>query len=317
MRKTTYLQWLAGVAVLLLTAGCPVDINEGEGGDDDAPTTPECPTQDRVTVRFVHMAGGTPVTRKPGVTSTRNLNVTRPDPADAAKTVTVTGLAPGRASLVRLCGNRMFTLGARLAGASKDRVTTTITLPPATPNSSELDAVMTIILAGISDALKMENGAEVPENPDSVANPLRFIVVPDTFDTGNVTQLQVVHASRKTAPMMGATVDVEVNPDKTGAEVSALARYAFSVPETTRGTADTSPSAVPVVFTQGGTELVKFSIAPRMPIGAKGLAILFDIEVFDPDNPDQTKVRPPVETKLFLTGDDPLLGAVAGGGVQF
>jgi hypothetical protein len=313
MRKTTYLQWLAGLAMLLLTAGCPVDVNEGEGGDDDVPADPECPAADRVTVRFVHMAGGTPVTRKPGVTSTRNLNITRPNPADATKTLTVTALAPGRASLVRLCGNRMLTLGARLAGATKDRVTTPVTLPAATANAAELDAVMTVILAGISDALKGEAGAEVPENPDSVANPLRFIIVPDTFGTGNETQIQVVHASRKQPD----TLDVEVNPDKTGNELTALARYAFSVPETTKGTADTAPSAVPVVFSSGGTTRATFSIAPRMPTGAKGLAILFDIEVFDPDNPDPTKVRPPVDTKLFLTGDDPLLGAVAGGGVQF
>ncbi len=73
--------WLASLLMLLFTAGCPVDINEGDGGgDDDGPSEAECPTAQLATVRIFHGAGGTPVTRLPFVDpSTRNLTVVRPD----------------------------------------------------------------------------------------------------------------------------------------------------------------------------------------------------------------------------------------------
>ena len=291
MLKTMHLQWLAGLAVLLFAAGCPVDVNDGtdDGGPD--PTANECMPNELATVRFMHAAGGTPVTRRPGVTSTRNLNVTRPDPKDPAKTLTVTSLAAGR------------------AGASADRATHMITLTP-DADSSLFDVGVTLVLAGISDALKMDG---TPENPKSVADPLRFIEVRDTFGTGSETQLQVVHASRKTPPL----VDVEANPDRSGVEINQLMRYTVSPVVATKGTPDTAPASVPVVFLENGTTRSTHTIAPRMPAGAKGLAILFDTEVFDPDNPDPAGQNPAPTARLFLTGDDPLLGSVAGGGVQF
>jgi hypothetical protein len=310
MFKTTYLRWLAVLGLLLLTAGCPVDVNEGDGGDDDGPGTPECMASELATVRFMHAAGGTPVTRRPGVTSTRNLNVTRPDPRDATRRVTVTSLIAGRASVVQLCGNKEVNFGARLAGASADRVTQMVMLT-ADADPARFDVGVTIVLAGISDALKMDG---TPENPRSVDNPLQFIVVPDTFATGAQTEIQVVHASRITP----TTVDVEANPDNPGPEIQGLDRYAVSGIVATKGTADTMPSAVPVRFLDPGTTTARasFTIAPRMPVGAKGLAIHFDTEIFDPDHPDGM-VSPPPIARLFLTGDDPLLGSVAGGGIQF
>lgn len=313
MTKTKTLQWLAGLAMLLLATGCPVDVNEGEGDGGDGGSTSECMASELSTVRIMHAAGGTPVTRKPGVTSTRNLNVTRADPADASKRITVTSLVPGRAAVVQLCGNRPLSLNARLAGASADRIATPlmITLTP-DADSSRFDVGTTLILAGISDALKADG---TPENPKSMADPLRFIVVPDTFGTGAGTELQVVHASRRTP----AIVDVEGNPESAGPDVLLLNRYEVSAIFPTRGTPDTAPAAVPVQFLDPGTSTARasFSISPRMPAGAKGLAIHFDTEIFDPDNPDPTMQNPPPVARLFLTGDDPLLGSVAGGGVQF
>jgi hypothetical protein len=72
-----------------------------------------------------------------------------------------------------------------------------------------------------------------------------------------------------------------------------------------------------VNFLMGTTAKVSFSIAPRLPAFAKAVAVLFDTEVFDPDNPDPTKRSPTPKAQLFVTGDDPLLGLVAGGGITF
>lgn len=306
MMKTKLILW-QGLAVLLLcTAGCPVSVNEGMGGDD-GPDTEECPARDLATVRFMHAAGGTPVTRPEfGPSTTRNLTVVRSeDPEDP---LLVTSLVAGRASIVQLCGNKLLTLGARLAGAGEDRVTTMITLTP-DADPSKFDVGTTIVLAGIADTIV--NG--VPENPASAADPLRFIIVPDMFSTGAATQIQVVHASRKTP----TPIDVDVDPDRAGLEILALARYTASAVETTRGTPDTAPSSVPVVFSEAGTTRASFTITPRMPASAKGLAIHFDTQVFDPDHPDPASRNPPTVARLFLTGDDPLLGSVAFGGVTF
>jgi hypothetical protein len=309
MMKTNHIQWLALAVLLLLTAGCPVDVNTAkpDGGDDGG--DPECPKTELATVRFFHAAGGTPVTRPEfGPATTRNLNVVRMDSAD--ELVVVTSLVAGRASIVQLCGNKMLTLGARLSGADEDRATMMIMLTP-DADASLFDVGTTIVLAGIADALK-EDGV-TPENPASVGNALQFITVKDTFSTGAETQMQVVHASRQTP----TPIDVELNPDSTGPDVPGLVRYAFSGVQPTKGTADTAPSAVPVTFLQAAVAKASFTIAPRMPAGAKGLAIHFDTEVFDPDHPDPTKRSPAPKPQLFLTGDDPLLGLVAGGGITF
>lgn len=305
MNKRT-LCWLILAITPLVTAGCSVDVNEGTDGDGDDPTPPECADSMLSTVRFVHAAGGTPVTRKPGVTSTRNLNIFRADRPDSPP---IASLAVGRAALVQICGNKPIMLGARLAGASANRVTMMTMLTPDT-DPKLFDAGVTIVLAGISDALKPDG---TPENPKSVADPLRFIVIPDEFSAGTETQIQVVHASRRTP----AIVDVEANPDRMGVEITALARYAVSAPQETRGSTHGMPSAVPVTFLEGTTTRASFSIAPRLPTSAKALAIHFDTEVFDPDNPDPTMVSPAPVPRLFVTGDDPLLGFVAGGGITF
>jgi hypothetical protein len=162
MLKTTHWQWLGALALLLLAAGCPVDINEGMGGGDDGGGGAECESKDLATVRFMHAAGGTPVTRKPGVTSTRNLNVTRPDPEDPDARLTVTSLAAGRASVVQLCGNRPLMLNARLAGASADRMAQPleITLMPDT-DPSKFDVGTTIILASIVFVMLFVSGIEI------------------------------------------------------------------------------------------------------------------------------------------------------------
>jgi hypothetical protein len=307
MMKMKHILWPALVVLLLLTAGCPVDINDAMGGGDDDPTEPECPKAMLATVRFFHAAGGTPVTRPPfGPATTRSLTVVR---ADLEKTPTVTSLAPGRASVVQLCGDKDLMLGVRLAGAEDDRVMKTVRLVP-DANSAALDVARTIVLAGIADALK-EDGT--PENPASVANQLRIIEVPDMFSTGSETQIQVVHASRLTPD----PIDVEVNPDVMGPEIMGLARYAVSGVVTTKGTPDTAPAVVPVNFLMGTSSKASFMISPRIPASAKALAIHYDTEVYDPDNPDPTKRSPAPKAQLFLTGDDPLLGLVAGGGITF
>jgi hypothetical protein len=303
MMKTKLIPWLAPLVMLLCAAGCPVDVNEGEGGDDDGPSTAECPPAELATVRFFHAAGGTPVVRLPFVAaSTPSLNIVRTD-LDPEDPPIIASLAPGRAATVQICGNKPVVLGARLASASADRVALPITLTP-DADSTLFDVGLTIVLAGISD-----DG----DNPASAANPLRFIEVPDTFGTAAETQIQVVHASRKTP----ATVDVEVNPDSPGVEIMALARYGFSGIVQTRGTTDVAPATVPVAFLEGTASRASFTISPRLPTGAKVLAILFDTEVYDPANPDPTKINPAPTAKLFVTGDDPLLGRVAGGGVTF
>jgi hypothetical protein len=311
MMQTKSFLWLALAVVLLCTTGCPVDVNEGgDDGDDDPGPTPECPSAELATVRFFHAAGGTPVTRPDfGPATTRNLNVVRVDKDDAV----VTSLAAGRASLVQLCGNKDITLNARLVGAEENRIAMSLTIrltPDTDPKA--FDAGRTIILAGIADTII--DGT--PENPKSAMNPLQFIEVMDTFTAGAETQIQVVHASRKVA----AEVNVEVNPDGMGSEITMLKRYEFSGIQGTKGSTDLAPAAVPVVFEDPTTTpatKTSFSISPRIPMGAKALAILFDTEVFDPKNPDPTKVNPATTPRLFVTGDDPLLGRVVGGGVQF
>ncbi len=308
MIKSKSILWLALAALPVFTAGCPVDVNEVRPDGDDPGGTAECPAAELVTVRFVHMAGGTPVTRPQfGPATTRNLTVVRPDAPGGS--VTVTSLVAGRASLVRLCANKPLNLVARLAGSMGARAMTTIMLSPQT-NASPLDAAMTVVLAGISDALKPDG---TPENPASVANPLRFIVVPDTFSTGPETQIQVVHASRKTP----TPVDVELNPGSAGPDVMGLARYDVSAVVSTLGSPDNDPDPVPVAFMEGTTARASFTIAPRIPTSAKALVIHFDTEIFDPDNPDPAARNPAPVARLFVTGDDPLLGGVAGGGVQF
>lgn len=317
MIKTRHLLGPALLGLLLFTAGCPVDVNEGDGGgDDDGPATAECPKAQLATVRFFHGAGGTPVLRKDEFSPpiTRNLTVVRPDVLDSKMApLVVTSLAPGRASIVQLCGNKPIMLNARLAGASTDRITmsTTITLTP-DADPSALDTQKTIILAGIADTLDAQGN---PENPKSVADPLRIIVVDDTFSTGTDTQIQVVHISRKVTD----GVVVEADPDRAGPDITTpVMRYTASAPTATKGTPDTAPISVPVAFidltTTPPTTRVSFTITPRIPATAKALAILFDTEVFDPDGPTP---NPPTTARLFVTGDDPLLGRVAGGGVQF
>jgi hypothetical protein len=312
MIKAKHILWLGAIALAILATGCPVDVNEGTGGgdDDDAPA-PECPSAQLATVRIFHAAGGTPVTRPEfGPSSTRNLNVVRTDApgATADKPLTVASLAAGRATLVQLCGNKTITLGARLAGAKVDRTTTTVMLTP-DADPSKFDAQMTIVLAGIADTLKADG---MPENPASTANPLTFIKVPDTFSTGTETQIQVVHASR----IVPSPVDVEANPDRAGVEFTGLTRYNFTAVDATRGTADTAPKTVVVQFLDGTAVKATHTITPRLPVGAKALAIEFDREVYDPTNPDPSTI-PSNRAQLFVTGDDPLLGFVSGGGLQF
>jgi hypothetical protein len=309
MMTTRHFLWLALAAMLLCTTGCPVDVNEGDGDGGDGMTDPECPPEELATVRFFHAAGGTPVTRPQfGPATTRNLNVVRADKDNAV----VTSLVAGRASLVQLCGNRDLMLNMRLAGAEANRLEQSLLLrltPDADP--AAFDASRTIVLAGIADALKADGS---PENPASVTNPLRFIEVMDTFNVNAETQIQVVHASRKVA----SPVNADVNPDVPGVDVLALNRYSASEVKGTKGSADTAPATVSVVFEDPATSAkTSFTISPRIPNGAKALVILFDTEVYDPANPDPTKVSPAPTPRLFLTGDDPLLGRVAGGGIQF
>ncbi|HWO27107.1 MAG TPA: hypothetical protein VNO30_50605 [Kofleriaceae bacterium] len=321
MMKRNCILWLGLLAVLLCTTGCPVDVNEGDGmGDDGGGTTPECPSAELATVRFFHAAGGTPVTRPDfGPATTRNLNVIRPDVLDPVvgsdppkmEPRVVTSLAPGRAALVQLCANKDLTLNARLVGGKETRIAQSLVLrltPDADPKL--FDAGRTIILAGIADALKSDG---TPENPKSVTDPLRFIEVMDTFDGSVETQAQVVHASRK----VGTPVQVEINPDAAMSEIAVLDRYMASGIVGTKGSTDAAPATVAVVFQDAASTKTSFTISPRIPVGAKALAILFDTEVFDPKNPDPTKVSPAPTPRLFVTGDDPLLGRVAGGGVQF
>lgn len=309
MIKTKYILWLALAALPVFTAGCPVDVNEGTPPDGGGTGGGECPAAERNTVRIFHGAGGTPVTRPEfGPSTTRNLTVVRPDaPGGSA---TVASLIAGRAALVQFCAGKPINLVARLAGSTAARAMTTIMLPAPPANASPLDAAMTVVLAGISDALKADG---MPENPASVADPLRFIVVPDTFGTGPETQIQIVHASRKTP----TPIDVELNPGTAGAEVAGLARYEFSTVNPTLGSPDSDPDPVPVAFVEGGTARASFTISPRIPAGAKALVIHFDTEIYDPNRPASEGPVPAPAARIFVTGDDPLLGGVAGGGVQF
>src|SRR5262249_25768109 len=135
-----------------------------------------------------------------------------------------------------------LTLGARLVGADADRTTTTVTLTPDADPSAFIVGT-TIVLRGISDTLG-EDG--MPENPKSAADPLQFIVIPNTFSTGSETQIQVVHASR----LVPNPVDVEANPDNAGPEFPALAQYTTSAVAVTKGSSDTAPATVPVAFLQ-------------------------------------------------------------------
>lgn len=311
MMKIKLIPWLAPLVVLLCTAGCPVDVNEGDGGGDDEPTTPECADKDLATVRFFHAAGGTPVTRPQfGPATTRALTVVRPD-LDPDDPPVIASMAPGRAAIVQICGNKQVTLGARLAGAKTDRATAMVTLTP-DADSSKFDVGTTIVLAGISD-----DG----ENPASAANPLRFIVIPETFSSTAEAQILVVHASRLTP----TPINVEVNPDNPGADIiddsagttmgMGLPRYSFSAVVPTKGSPDTAAVAVPIAFLQGTTTKKSFNVS-RIPVGAKVIAIHFDNEIYDPTNPNPASVPAP-SARLFLTGDDPLLGNSVGGGVTF
>jgi hypothetical protein len=312
MIKTKSILWLAVAALPVFTAGCPVDVNEGTPPDGGGTGGAECPATERNTVRIFHGAGGTPVTRPEfGPATTRNLTIVRPDaPGGPA---TVASLVAGRAALVQFCSGKQINLIARLAGSMDARAMTSIMLPPPPAMASPLDAAMTLVLAGISDALKPDG---TPENPASMTDPLRFIEVPDMFSTGTDTEVQVVHASRRTP----TPIDVDPNPAtpaSEGPDITGLARYEASNVVGTRGSPDTDPSPVSVTFTEGGATRASFSIAPRIPAGAKALLILFDTEIFDPNRPASEPPVPAPVARLFVTGDDPLLGGVAGGGVQF
>ena len=75
---------------------------------------------------------------------------------------------------------------------------------------------------------------------------------------------------------------------------------------------ETPDKAVTVAFKEGDAARVSFAIEPRFPKDAKLIALVFDTLAPDPEDPDKVPLA-----KLFLTGDDPLVGAVSGGGVLF
>jgi hypothetical protein len=306
--------WLAAAVASVLSAGCPVDINDPLV--EDPPSTPECPAAERTAVRFFHAAGGTKVIRPEfGPAVNRSLTVTRPDflvPSAADPSVmvpqTVITLAPGRGQVVRVCANKAMTYDLKLQGAGAPRVTGTFTfpaMPAATP---------TVVFAGIADVLN-EDGT--PENPASVDDPLRFILVTPAFAASQAGELVVVHASPRLGPIVARTASKEM--PAVVSESPAIEPYTASEPFAIRGSGDgvssaDTPVAVDVTAVEGEAVKGKFTITPRFPAGAKAIAIVFDRIVFDPDAPEGTSI-PADQTRLFLTGDDPLLGSVVGGGI--
>jgi hypothetical protein len=310
--------WLAAAVVSMLSAGCPVDINDPI--EEVTPPTAECPAAERTPVRFFHAAGGTKVIRPEfGPAVNRSLTVTRPDflvPSAADPSVmvpqTVITLAPGRGQVVRVCAGKAMTYELKLQGAAAARATGTFTFPASTeamPIPSP-----TVVFAGIADVLN-EDGT--PENPASVDDPLRLILVTPAFAPSQAGELVVVHASPRLGPIVARTASKET-PAVTS-ESTVIEPYTASAPIAIRGSGDgisstDTPVAVDVSAVEGEVVKGKFGITPRFPAGAKAIAIVFDRIIFDPDAPEGTSI-PADQTRLFLTGDDPLLGSVVGGGI--
>jgi hypothetical protein len=316
--------WLAVALTSALSAGCPVDINDPI--IDDPPPEPECPPEQRTSVRFFNAAAGIKVIRPEfGPAVNRSLTITRPDflvPSAADPTVmvpqTVVTLAPGRGQVVNVCGNKELTYDLKLQGAPA-RVTQKFTF---VPNATRTNDSPTVIFAGIADVLlegadTPDTADDVPENPASVADPLRFILVEPNFADNDAGEAIVVHASPRLGPVVAKTASKDMTP--VTSESAALDPYTVSAPIAVRGSGDgitsaETPVAVDVQAFEGETSRGRFSITPRFPSGAKAILILFDRIVFDPDAPAGTTI-PPDQTRLFVTGDDPLLGSVVGGGI--
>jgi hypothetical protein len=287
--------WMALAASLLLFAtGCPVDVNEADPGGDDNPDPPECADDQIVQVRLFHAAAGTRVVRPDFLPpSTPNLNFYRPDPDDPTATVQLATLAVGRAAYSFVCA-KATTFSVRLAGSATALATADVTLTAGEQ--------YTIIAAGYVDA----------EAPGAAEDPIRLIALTEDFSAGNETQVSVVHASVKTP----TPIDVDVNADGT-AEITGLARYSASPLTPVNGTSDLEPKSVTVTILNGLAGDSKFTITPRVPTGAKFFAIHYHVQVFDPLNPNEAGRNPKAVSRVFLTGDDPLLGLVPGGGVTF
>jgi hypothetical protein len=322
--------WLAVALTSALSAGCPVDINDPI--IESPPAEPECPPEQRTSVRFFNAAAGIKVIRPMfGPAVNRSLVVTRPDflvesplTGELVPQVVVT-LAPGRGQVVRVCGNKELTFDLKLTpgpapvDAPPARVTQKFTF---VPDATRTNDSPTVIFAGIADVLlegadTPETADDVPENPASVADPLRFILVEPTFAENDAGEAIVVHASPRLGPVVVKTASKDMTP--VTSESAAIDAYAVSAPIAVRGSGDgitsaETPVAVDVQALEGETLRGRFSITPRFPAGAKAIVILHDRIVFDPGAPAGTTI-PPDQTRIFLTGDDPLLGSVVGGGI--
>jgi hypothetical protein len=292
--------WMALLASLLLFAtGCPVDVNEADpGGDDTPPPPPECADDQVVQVRLFHAAAGTRVLRPDFLPeSTPNLNFFRTaaatSEAPAVEDEQLATLANGRAAYAFVCA-KATTFTVRVAGTEPALATVDIALVAGEQ--------YTIIAAGYVDA----------EAPGAAADPIRLIALPEDFSAGGETQVSVVHASVKSPD----PIDVDLTGDTTP-EIVGLARYSASALTSVTGSSDAEPTAVAVNILNGLAGDSKFRIIPRVPAGAKFFAIHYHVQVFDPLNPSEAGRNPKAVSRLFLTGDDPLLGLVPGGGVTF
>lgn len=285
--------WLALAATLLLFAtGCPVDVNEADPGGDDTPDPPECADDQVVQVRVFHAAAGTRVSRPMFLDpSTPNLNFFRA--AEGIEEEQIASLANGSAAYAFLCA-KATTFSVQVAGAETALTTLDVALTAGEQ--------YTIIAAGYVDA----------EAPGAAAEPIRLIALEENFSEGAGTEVSVVHASVVTP----SPIDVDVN-GMAGAEITGLTRYSASALVPVNGTPDTEPASVPVAFLEADTVKTRFSITPRVPAMAKFFAIHYHVQVFDPENPNEAARSPAPVSRLFLTGDDPLLGLSRGGGVTF
>jgi len=274
----------AALGLLLFAAGCPVDVNPGDPpGDDDPTPPPECDAATTARVRIFHGAPGTPVEKLPGKPErTPNLQVFRAD-----KMAPLASLAFGKAAVVSICPGT-YDLAAQLDNDDEARAT-------AAAVTIAAGEKITLVAAGFVA-------------PETGQDGLHVIVQHEPFpaEPDGTSRLVLVNA----APDL-PTVAVELSAEHQGAEAPSLARY-----DGTPALEVAGDKALPIDLLDGETVMARFGIEPRFPAGANLYGIVFDRTQLTPEE-EAMMPRPKPKAKLFLTGDDPLIGNVAGGGITF
>jgi len=287
--KSKNLAWLAPAAMLLFTAGCPVDANEEKAPDaDENGPPPECMAADAARIRILQAAKGLGTLMRPGRPDvTQTLSLTRANPADPESPLVLSNNGFGA------------TANASVCPGMKTIIASTQVLDGEMIKDGELGKVDIDIAAKERITLVVTGFVAPAAGQDSV----KFVVIRES-------KLPAREAGKSNLIVANAipdspTVAVDFNP-AAGAEIAALARYGVSDVVAV----ETPEKAVTVKVLEGDAAKVSFSISPRFPAGANLIAVLYDTLAIPMNG-----TKP--SSKLFLTGDDPLIGNAPGSGIIF